>query len=875
MRSKKTCVLLSVILSNFSIACSQEYLDVSRSFEQRASDLVSRMTLEEKISQLNYQAPAIDRLGIPAHNYWNECLHGVARSGLATVFPQAIGMAAMWDKSMMAEIAEAISDEARAKHHEYASRGKRGIYQGLTFWTPNINIFRDPRWGRGMETYGEDPFLTAELAIPFIKGLQGSDPKYLKVIATAKHFVVHSGPEASRHRFDVRPSMYDFLETYSPHFERVVKEAEVYSVMCAYNRLNGEPCCGNKFLSDLLRKDWGFKGYIVSDCWAIKDFYNKGAHEVVSSVEEASAMAVKAGTDLNCGDSYPALLSAVEKGLITEQEIDVSVRRIMEARMRLGLFAPPGDVTYETIPYDVVNSAEHAQLALQAARKSIVLLKNKGKTLPFSKKVKKVAVIGPTADDLEVLLGNYNGYPVKPVTPLSGIKSKLPDAEIIYEPGCRIADGLPIFETVPSSVLFTDSSMTQNGLKASYFANSGFEGDPKHERVDTSIDFIWRNEAPFEDMEYEHYSIHWEGVICVPESGRYALGCEGFSGIDLFLEGKHLAGRYDVHCPRKEYKYVDLEAGKPYKIELKYRQNDTEYAMARFLWEAPDPNMSDRAVEAAKQADVVIMCMGLSPLLEGEEMNVAVEGFSQGDKLDIKLPAVQTELMQRIAGLGKPSVMVLLNGSAIACNWEQQNIPAIVEAWYPGQEGGHAIADVIFGDYNPSGRLPITFYKDIDDIPLFDDYSMQGKTYRYFRGTPLYEFGYGLSYTDFRYSDLNIAESVPTDGSLKLRVTVSNKGERDGDEIVQVYLSHSEGVKAPIRSLVAFERVFVKSGESVEVEIPIPNRAFVTIDSDNKRVVLPGRVHISVGGSQPTETVTTSGKCLKKSVELIGKPRYL
>ncbi|MDZ7612773.1 MAG: glycoside hydrolase family 3 C-terminal domain-containing protein [Flavobacteriaceae bacterium] len=841
------------------------------SFEERSKALIAQMTLEEKVSQLSYTSPAIERLGIPAYNWWNECLHGVARAGKATVFPQAIGLGAMFDREQMSKVATAISDEARAKHQDFVSKGKRGIYQGLTFWTPNINIFRDPRWGRGMETYGEDPYLTGELGVRFIKGLQGDDPKYLKLVATAKHFVVHSGPESERHKFDAVPSAYDFLYTYTPHFEKAVKEADVYSVMCAYNSYKGTPCCGNLELSSLLRDQWGFKGYIVSDCWAIKDFYDENAHAVVPTKEEAAAMAVKAGTDLNCGDTYPSLVNAVKLGHITEKELDVSLERLLVARFKLGLFAPQGANKYENIPYSVVDSEIHRLLALETARKSMVLLKNENNTLPLSKSLKKIAVIGSNANDLEVLLGNYNGFPSNPVTPLTGLRQKLPDAQISYAPGCRLAEGLPIFEAIPGSVLFTDANLKTNGLNAAYFNNLELSGEPMHKRVDANIDFIWETTAPFKDLNADAYSVRWTGFLKVPESGKYALGGEAFSGMRLFIDGKKIIERFDVHHPKKEYEYIDLVAGKAYEIKIEYRQENTDYAIMRLLWEKPQKDLMNEAIKIAKEAEVIVLCMGISPLLEGEEMKVRVDGFSGGDRLNTNLPATQTALMKELKKLGKPMVLVLLNGSALSVNWEHENIPAIVEAWYPGQAGGTALADILFGDYNPSGRLPLTFYKDISDIPTFNDYNMKGKTYKYFKGTPLYEFGYGLSYTDFEYANLLMPAEIKTGDEISISVDVKNKGERDGEEVVQVYLNREGSMEhAPLKSLIGFERVFIKKGETKKVQFKILAKELFTVNSSFQKVIQPENLMISVGGAQYSKTRQDQKKVVSKQLVMKG-----
>lgn len=861
-----------IILSGCSKKKVEPYMDTKLSFEDRAADLVSRMTLEEKVNMLRYDSPGVERLGIPAHNFWNECLHGVARSGKATVFPQAIGMAAMWDSGEMFDIANAISDEARAKHHEYASRGKRGIYQGLTYWTPNINIFRDPRWGRGMETYGEDPYLTGELAVPFIKGLQGDDEKYLKLVATAKHFAVHSGPESTRHSFDVFPNDYDLQETYLPHFRKAVQEGKVYSVMCAYQSFRGAPCCGNKFLEGLLREQWGFKGYIVSDCWAIRDFYEEKAHHVVATPEEAAVMAVRAGTDLNCGDTYIHLVSAVKQGLIEEKELDVSVKRILVAMMKLGMFDDPKDVKYAQIPYSVVESKEHQDLSLDAARKSIVLLKNDKNLLPLSKDVKKVAVIGPNADDLEVLLGNYNGYPTNPKTPLAGIREKLPKAEVVFAQGCALAAKLPYFEAIPANYLFTDASKSQKGLKAEYFNNINCEGTPAHTQTDPNIDFVWKTTAPFKDMRYDSLSVRWTGVLIPPVTGEYAIGGEGFSGFNLYLNDSLVTKWKDVHHPRKVYELMKLEGGKAYDLRVEYFQANTEYSIMRLLWDTPKPNLKQEAIELAKSSDVVILCMGLSPLLEGEEMPVKVEGFSGGDRLDIKLPKTQTDLIREIHKLGKPTVLVLLNGSAVSFDWEAQNIPAIVEAWYPGQEGGTAIADVLFGDYNPAGRLPLTFYKDIKQIPAFDNYDMKGKTYRYFSGAPLYEFGYGLSYTTFGYAIKNAPESVKAGEDIKLSVDVTNTGKMDGEEVVQLYVSLPDSkLKTPIRSLQGFKRIHLKAGETKTVDFTLTPAQIAARDKDkNIAQVAAGKVLLSVGGGQPSANALATKQVVQKTVQVAG-----
>jgi beta-glucosidase len=861
-----------------SLKAIEPWQNTALSFKDRTNDLVSRLTLEEKTQMMCFDSPAVDRLGIPAYNWWNECLHGVARSGLATVFPEAIGMAAMWDKDQMFSIANVVSDEARAKYNDYQRQGKSGIYKGLTFWTPNINIFRDPRWGRGMETYGEDPYLTAEMAIPFVKGLQGDDPRYLKLVSTVKHFAVHSGPESTRHSFDVWPSDYDLAETYLPHFKRTIEEGGAYSVMCAYQSLKGAPCCGSKFLENILRNQWNFKGYIVSDCGAIQDFYEQKAHHIVATPEEASAMAVKAGTDLNCGSVYAKhLLNAVNQRLLTEDEINVAVKRLIMARMKLGQFDPPEMVKYSQIPLSVIDSKEHRSLALESAQKSMVLLENKNNILPFSKSIKHVAVIGPNADNREILLGNYNGYPSNEITPLKGIIEKLPKADVKYAQGCRLAKELPCLKAISPDYFYTSMTLKQKGLNGEYFSRSYFKGKVQHRRIDKNIDFVWWTKAPFEDMKTDSFSVRWKAVLVPPTTGKYTIGGEAFNGFDIYIDGKlFIHGRQSDHDPRKEYEFIELEAGKKYSIRFDYPQNNSEYATARLVWDIPNPKLKAEAVELAKNSDVVVLCMGLSPMLEGEEMKVKVDGFAGGDRLDIKLPDTQTELIREIQKLSKPTVLVLLNGSALAFNWEAENIPAIIEAWYPGQAGGTALADVIFGDYNPAGRLPLTFYKNIDQIPAFDVYDMKGKTYRYFDGQPLYEFGYGLSYSTFEYSLNNSPEKIKIGDSIPVSVSVKNTGKMDGDDVVQLYVSLPDTkLKAAIRSLQGFKRIHLKAGETQTVGFTLKPEQFAARDTANNALVEPGNVLLSVGGKQPDKKSIEDKKVVQKIIEIEGNKMFI
>jgi len=672
---------------------------------ERARDLVGRMTLSEKVSQMMHDAPAIERLGVPAYNWWNECLHGVGRAGVATVFPQAIGMAAAWNDDLLHRVAVAISDEARAKHHEALRQGDHGWYRGLTFWSPNINIFRDPRWGRGQETYGEDPYLTSRMGVAFVRGLQGDDPRYLKLVATPKHYAVHSGPERLRHEFDARVSRKDLYETYLPAFRACVQEGGAASVMGAYNRTGGEPCCASPtLLGDILRGEWGFAGYVVSDCGAISDIHER--HRVAACSAESAALSVRAGCDLECGCVYAGLLSAVQQGLIGEGEIDTALTRLMLARLRLGMFDPPERVPWAAIPYEVNDCEQHRRLALEMARQSLVLLRNEGDLLPLRPDLGSLAVIGPNAESLDVLLGNYNGTPSRYVTLLDGIRARLsPRTRLWYAQGCEQA------------------------------------GDNRR----------------------------------------------GFS----------------------------------------------------------------EAVSATERADAVILCLGLTPRIEGEEGDAA---FSEagGDRITLGLPAVQQDLLERIVAVGRPTVLVLTGGSAISLPWAAEHVPAILGVWYPGEEGGTAVAEALFGEFSPAGRLPVTVVRSLDDLPPFEDYRMQGRTYRYLDRAPLWPFGFGLSYTSFAYSGLRLArEQVRAGESLEVRATVTNTGSRPGDEVAQVYLSDLEAsLPVPVRALAGFRRVHLEPGESQEVAFTLAPEQLCLISEDGKPVLEPGRFRVTVAGSQ-------------------------
>lgn len=843
--------LILVVLSCLGMI-QQEYQypfqDPSLSVEKRVNDLLSRMTLQEKADQLLYTAPAIPRLGIPSYNWWNEALHGVARAGYATVFPQSVTIANSWDEGLMYNVANAISDEARAKYHEFQRRGKRGIYQGLTFWSPNINIFRDPRWGRGHETYGEDPFLTSRMGYEFVSGMQGDDPKYLKTVATAKHFAVHSGPEPLRHSFNAQVSEIDLRETYLPAFRTLVVDAGVCSVMGAYNMFRDYPCCANPILYGILRNEWGFKGYIVSDCWAISDFY-RFTH-FAKDPAEAAAQAVKAGTDLECGVDYKHLTEAVERGLLTEADIDTAVKRIFKARFRLGMFDPDIMVPYAQIPFFVNCSDYNNGLSREAARESIVLLKNQNNILPLDKNIRTIAVIGPNADNFESLIGNYNGIPKDPVTILRGITNKVtPDTKVIYAEGCDLADGVHNLTVIPPRYLQTPDGM--EGALGEYYNNRQMDGEPAFTRVDDNINFYWENFSPRYDLPDDDFGVKWTTYLVAPESGVFYLGSWGSSGYEIRFEGKRIISFRNEHSAfNREYK-VDLEAGKKYKIEVLYRNYSGDADM-KLLWARPRPDMTHKAVDAAKQADAVILVLGLSQRLEGEEMPIKIDGFLGGDRTSINLPSSQEELFKAVEATGKPVIVVLANGGALSVNYEQDKAAAILLAGYGGQQGGNAVADVLFGDYNPAGRLPVTYYRSVDQISAFENYDMNGKTYRFFKKEPLYPFGYGLSYTFFRYSNLSMPEKIISGNDIKVSVTVTNDGKLRGDEVVELYLTDEKAsTPRPVRQLEGFKRISLDPGESKEVEFTLKPRQLSIINKKNKRVLEPGYFTISVGGKQP------------------------
>jgi beta-glucosidase len=833
------------------------YLNPTLPLEQRVNDLVSRMTLEEKISQMRDHAAAIPRLGVPAYDWWNEGLHGVAFGGYATNFPQVIGMAATWDTSLVHQMAETISTEARAKYHEAMREDHHEMFFGLTFWAPNVNIFRDPRWGRGQETYGEDPFLTGRMAVAFVAGMQGNDPRYLKVVSTPKHFAVHSGPEPLRHGFNVNASPHDLEDTYLPAFRAAVTETHAQSVMCAYNAVDGVPACASPMLlQEHLRDGWHFDGYVVSDCGAVADVAT--GHRFAPDFAHASALAIKAGTDLECqyakGTAFAALADSVKQDLVTEADLDRAVKRLFTARFRLGMFDPPESYAYGRIPVSEVNSAEHRQLALRAAREAIVLLKNDRGFLPLSPNTRTIAVIGPTAELVQSLQGNYNGTPPDPVSPIAGIERRFKDAKILYAQGSTLAEGF----AVPIAHTALRTADGKEGLRGEYFSTSDFSGKPVAVRVDRTVNFNWDKAIPVSGLQRNNFSVRWTGTVTPPAPGDYRLGarvafcyaCESHEQFRLYVDEDLIA---DTTRPRKTEARFHFDSTRPRAIRLEY-MHGTAAAGIDLTWQPPAAALAHEAVAAAKQSDVVIALVGLSPQLEGEEMPVKLEGFAGGDRTDIRLPRVQRDLLQALKATGRPLVIVLTSGSALAVPDEHQYASAVLEAWYPGEEGGTAIAETLAGDNNPAGRLPLTFYASIDQLPPFEAYSMANRTYRYFTGKPLYGFGYGLSYSQFEYSNPRLSsQTVRAGDPVTVEVEVKNTSSRAGDEVVQLYLTQPKAVLTPLRTLGGFTRVHVEPGETAHVGIQLDPRTLGQVNEKGERVVLPGTYGVAVGGAQPAE----------------------
>ncbi len=879
MRHTRHCAVLMLLLlavAGSSVqTCGQDakdnkpaYLDTSLPIEKRVDDLVSRMTAEEKASQLVHKAKVIPRLQVPAYNWWSESLHGVI-SDVVTVFPEPIGLGASFNPPLIREMGTAIGLEGRAKYHALV---RRGVYQelGLDFWAPNLNIFRDPRWGRGQETYGEDPFLTGRMGVAFVTGMQGDDPKYFRVVSTPKHYAVHSGPELLRHGFNVDVSPHDLEDTYLAAFRATVTEAHAQSVMCAYNSIDGAPACANTMLlRDHLRNAWKFDGYVVSDCAAVADIST--GHHYAQDMAHGAAVAVKAGTDLECGygtgQAFPSLVDAVHQGLIKESEIDNALRRLFRARFKLGMFDPPSTFAYGRIPISEVNSSEHRQLSLQAARESIVLLKNQDHILPLKAGISRIAVVGPTAELVQALQGNYNGPPPSPVYPLAGIEKRFSSAKVTYAQGSTLVEGfaMPIEHTA-----LHPASGSGDGLTGEYFSSPDLSGQPVLTRTDRNINFNWDKVVPVNGLQRNNFSVRWSGTFTPPAAGEYKLGvrvnycyaCENEEGFRLYLDDKLMVESGGKTAERGDVRQssVTFSDTKPHPIRLEYLHG-TGTAGIDLSWQAPADVLRERAVEAAKQSDVTIAFVGLSPSLEGEEMPVKLEGFNGGDRTSIDLPAAQEDLLKALAATGKPLVVVLHNGSALAVNWAQQNANAIVEAWYPGAEGGTAIAQTLAGDNNPAGRLPLTFYASLSQVPPFEEYSMRGRTYRYLSDKPLYGFGFGLSYTTFAYSNLKIPASVKAGDPLTVEGDVKNTGTMPGDEVVELYLTQPKAFETPLRVLAGFKRVHLGAGESAHVRLRIDQRSLGQVDEKGNRVIVPGEYAVSLAGAQPQDASSVqSGK---------------
>ncbi|MFT3781018.1 MAG: glycoside hydrolase family 3 C-terminal domain-containing protein [Nibricoccus sp.] len=840
------CVfLLQPLLAVNAKSLRPLYLDPAQPIEARVADLVSRLTPEEKAALMKNGSPGVERLGIPKYDWWNEALHGVARAGEATVFPQAIGLASMWDEDFMQKVADTISTEARAKYHDAIRHNNRERYFGLTFWTPNINIFRDPRWGRGQETYGEDPFLTSRLGVAFVRGLQGNDPHFLKTAACAKHFAVHSGPESLRHDFDVSPDEADFHDTYLPAFEALVREAHVEIVMTAYNSVYGYPCAVNPRLYDLLYNQWKFDGHVVSDCGAIYDLSR--TYKVARNDAEAEAMSVKAGLCLRCGDDAPALAEGIKSGYISEADVDVRLRQLLRTMFRLGFFDPEENVPYSKIPFSANNTPENGALALEAAHKSIVLLKNDG-VLPLqTSKMKHIAVIGPNANSLPALLGNYNGTPSAPVTILAGLKAVAGEQIAIdYTGGCDYVGGDSALVAIPRTNL---SAGEYTGLNGEYFANTKLEGSPAAKRRDRPVEFDWSVAKLPEKVPSENFSVRWQGTLLTGMEGEYQLSIEASGGFRLYLGDDLLIDDWTAGVKAKTIsRRLPEKARLPIRVEFFHTDGPARFALK---WAVPGATSGfQQALATARQADAIVFVGGMTAQLEGEEMKVNFDGFDGGDRTKIELPSVQEQLLKELSTTGKPIVLVLMSGSAVALPWASDHANAIVQAWYPGQAGGTAVADVLFGKANPAGRLPVTFYRETKDLPAFTDYSMANRTYRFFKGQPLYPFGHGLSYTQFAYKNLQVAKTA-TPGELSVSIDIANTGKRDGDEVVQFYAQEPASAKARANlSLCGFKRIALKAGETKTVSYLVPATALRRWDKEkNAYVFYSGEWTIQAGAS--------------------------
>lgn len=841
-------LLFGLILGGCSY---KSYKNSSLSPDKRAEYLLKELTLEEKIILMMDESKPIERLGIKPYNWWNEALHGVARAGRATVFPQAIGMAASFDSDAVYRVFTAVSDEARAKNSYYSSNGSYQRYQGLTMWTPNVNIFRDPRWGRGMETYGEDPYLSSIMGTQVVKGLQGPlDSKYDKLHACAKHFAVHSGPEWNRHSFNAENiSPRDLHETYLPAFETLVKKANVKEVMCAYNRFEGEPCCGsNRLLVDILRNKWGYKGIVVSDCWAINDFFGKDKHNTHADAATAAADAVLSGTDLECGSTYKSLLNAVQRGLISEGDINVSVKRLLKARFELGEMDDPEQVSWAKIPYSVVGSTAHDSLALDMARKSIVLLENKNDFLPLKRGGLTVAVMGPNANDSVMLWGNYNGTPPRTITILEGIRSALkPDDKLIYEPACSWVE-----TTLKRSVFDQCNSDGKKGFSAHYWNNLKREGSPVATGlITTPFRFCTSGATVFAPgVSLTDFSATYTTTYSPTESGEVSFDFYSYGKGRLFVNDKMVTQYVYQHGAANTSYQMHAEQGKSYDIRIEFEYTNGD-AQLNFDIEFKEEVDYKKTLARVKNADVIVFVGGISPFLEGEEMGVDLPGFKKGDRTSIEIPTIQKRFIEELHKIGKDIVYVNCSGAAIGLEQISDKCKAILQTWYAGQSGGRAVADVLFGEYNPAGRLPVTFYDNDKQLPDFEDYSMQNRTYRYMPVEPLYPFGHGLSFSKFLYGNAKLsADVIKVEDEVILTIPVTNTSDRGGDEVVQVYVSRNNDIEAPLKSLQAFQRVYLDAGETKEVKLKIDANAFRFYDEkSDDLLVKEGDYTLLYGGS--------------------------
>jgi beta-glucosidase len=851
------------------------YLNPALPAQQRAQDLVRRMTVEEKVTQLVNQSRAIPRLNIPDYDWWSEASHGIATRG-TTEFPNPVGLAATFDTDAIHRMAVVIGTEGRIKHVQGMRDGHSDIFEGLDFWAPNINIFRDPRWGRGQETFGEDPFLTARMGVAFVTGMQGDDPKYYRVISTPKHFAVHSGPEPSRHKDDIKVSKHDQLDTYLPAFRATVTEGKAGSVMCAYNSINGQPACVNEFLlQDQLRKKWDFQGYVVSDCEAVINIFRD--HRFTKTQAEASALALQRGMDNECiafskvkdDYDYKPYLDAYNQGILKESDIDRALIRLFTARMKLGMFDPPELVPYSKIDEKKLDSPEHRAMARDIANKSMVLLKNDG-TLPLKKGATRIAVVGPLADQTRYLLGNYTGIPTHTVSVLEGLKAEFPEAQIDFVPGTQFLrkDG----DVVPPSV-FTNAE-GQPGLTTEFATGQMFGAKPTvlATRSLSTID-LKAGDIPSEAARKSPLLVQWNGFLTPTETGEYRIGLRFEGGFaSVWVEGKQVAqgwgggGQVEAKVGR-----VHLEKGKKVAIKVNYALGNGEMKLAQLIWSKYDPKPSTDAIEAAKNSDVVIAVLGITSELEGEEMPIEEEGFKGGDRTSLDLPKPEQELLEAVSATGKPVILVLANGSALSVNWAKEHVNAILESWYAGEEGGAAIAETLSGKNNPAGRLPVTFYTGVEQLPPFEDYSMNGRTYRYFKGKPLYPFGYGLSYTTFSYSGLKLPKNAIKAGEpLVVEVIVTNTGKRDGDEVAQVYLSFPNVSGAPLRALRAFKRVHLKVGEAQKLRFELKERDLSMVSEAGDPMIAEGQYSVSVGGGQPdTGAPAVAGRFKVKGTKVL------